>query len=62
MTKLGKVAYEAYCQQTGWKSLATGQDLPKWVDLRAEIKEAWDISAHAVFVEVVGWYENDKKD
>lgn len=42
---LGKEAYEAYCRHTGWKSLATGADLPQWADLRDEIRQAWMVTA-----------------
>ena len=41
-----RVAYEGYCRQTGWKSLATGQDLPEFDGLPQEIKEAWSASAN----------------
>lgn len=40
MKSLGQIAYEAYCE--GWKSLASGQPLPKWVDVKPEIKAAWE--------------------
>lgn len=42
-------AYEAYCQHTNWKSIATGQDLPNWVNLPQNIKDAWFASASALF-------------
>lgn len=41
MKEIACCLYEAYCEHTGWKSLATGQDLPQWSDLRPDIKEAW---------------------
>ena len=43
-----QLAYEAYCKFTEWKSLATGQDLPKWENLPQGIKDAWCASAHAI--------------
>lgn len=46
--ELAKVAYEAYCNHTGWKSLATGQDLPQWEVLKPSIKAAWLVSARAI--------------
>lgn len=52
MKSLGQTAYEAYCEKTGWKSLATGVDLPQWGELKIEIKEAWEASASAVSQEV----------
>jgi NTP pyrophosphatase (non-canonical NTP hydrolase) len=42
---LGREAYESYCGQTGWKSLATGAELPQWYDLRDDIRQAWMVSA-----------------
>lgn len=42
---LGKEAYETYCHYTGWKSLATGADLPQWSDLKGEIRQAWMVTA-----------------
>lgn len=37
----GKVGYDAYCRQTGGKSLVTGDALPPFEALRQEIKDAW---------------------
>lgn len=45
---LGQIGYEAYCEHTGWKSLATGADLPRWADIRESIREAWEIAATAI--------------
>lgn len=42
MEALAKVAYEAYCAHTGWKSLVSGATLPQWVDVKPEIKAAWE--------------------
>jgi hypothetical protein len=42
---LGKEAYEAYCQHTGWKALATGADLPPWAGLNESIRQAWLVTA-----------------
>lgn len=43
-----EVAYKSYCEFTDWKSLATGQDLPKWENLPRNIQNAWCASAHAI--------------
>lgn len=48
MVNLGKIAYEAYSAKSKGKSLATGDDLPKWEDLPWEIRDAWNASAAAV--------------
>lgn len=42
--RLDREAYEAYADHTGWKSLATGQPLPPWDELPAEIRRAWQVS------------------
>lgn len=39
---VGQVAYEAYCASSGGLSLVSGARLPPWLDLRAEIKDAWE--------------------
>src|SRR5262245_58240094 len=44
----GSMAYEAYRCHTGGKSLATGQDIPAWNDLRPDIQEAWCVAAGAI--------------
>lgn len=44
----GQIAYEAYCNHTDWKSLATGQSLPQWEGLKPEIREAWEVSSGAL--------------
>lgn len=49
---LGKIAYEAYCAKTNWKSLVSGADLPQWGALKPEIKDAWEAAAIAVATEI----------
>lgn len=44
---LGEHAYNAYCEHTNWKSLISGADLPKWKDLKPQIKEAWEKAGEA---------------
>lgn len=44
----GRVAYEAYCRQTGGKSLVSGASLPDYDGLRPDIIEAWEKAAAAV--------------
>ncbi len=43
-----KVAYQAYCKQTGGKSLITGDVLPTFEALRAQLKDAWAAVAIAL--------------
>jgi hypothetical protein len=45
---LGQVGYEAYSTRTGGKSLASGEMLPPWSGLPAEIREAWEIAGEAI--------------
>lgn len=37
----GKLAYDAYCKQTGGVSLVSGDKLPEFAALKREIQEAW---------------------
>lgn len=45
---LGQIAYEGYCESSGNRSLISGAELPKWDDLKPEIREAWNAAARAV--------------
>jgi hypothetical protein len=45
---LGQVAYEAYCEQTHWKSAISGADLPSFNVQKIEIQVAWEAAARAV--------------
>ena len=40
----GQIAYEAYCDKREWKSF-DGKTLPKWDEVKIEIKEAWEYAA-----------------
>jgi hypothetical protein len=44
----GSLAYMAYRDAAGGRSLVTGADLPLWEDLSEQIQEAWLSSAFAV--------------
>lgn len=44
----GEIAYNAYCNQSGWKSLASGADLPPFAATKPEIQAAWEVAAQAV--------------
>lgn len=46
--RLGRIAYEAYATNTGGVSLATGDSLPPWDQLRDEYKTAWIAAAREV--------------
>ena len=45
---LGRTAYEAYCETTGWKSAVTGADLPRFYDTPQEVQKGWCSAAQAV--------------
>lgn len=49
---LGQVAYEAYCEKTGWRSRFSGDALPEWKDQDPEIRECWEAAANAVAEDV----------
>lgn len=42
--RLAQRAYEAYANNTQWKSVATGAPLPQWEQLPEAIQEAWKAS------------------
>jgi hypothetical protein len=44
----GRIAYEAYAEFTGGRSLVTGADLPTWPDLPEAIRLAWTAAAAKV--------------
>ena len=48
MIEPAQIAYEAYCKNTGWKSLVSGAKLPSWNELRPEIQAAWRAAAQAI--------------
>ncbi len=52
MKTRAQIAYEAYFEAAGGKSLATGQPLPQWDALSPEIRAAWEAAAVAVMKSV----------
>jgi hypothetical protein len=49
------LAFMAYRENAGRKSLVTGADLPRWEDLPPEIQQAWLASAAAVLSGEITW-------
>jgi len=47
MQSLGEIAYIAYCNSVGWKSVK-GDPLPSWNEQRESLKAAWHAAAGAV--------------
>jgi len=45
---LGRIAYEAYCETTNWKSAVTGADLPGFYSTSEAVRTGWIASAKAV--------------
>lgn len=45
---LGRIAYEAYCNTTNWKSAVTGADLPPFYETPATVQIGWIAAAQAV--------------
>jgi hypothetical protein len=52
-TNYAAIAYCAYRAHTGGKSLATGQNIPEWHELREDIQSAWNAAAAAVEAHVL---------
>ncbi len=44
---LGEVAYNAYCESVGYKSVR-GDTLPVWQDQTEYLREAWEHAGEAV--------------
>ncbi|HEY8095006.1 MAG TPA: hypothetical protein VIE65_02795 [Methylobacter sp.] len=51
---LGQVGYEAYGDDAQWKAY-DGNPMPKWTDLRFDIKRKWEVAAQAI----VDFYEKE---
>jgi hypothetical protein len=47
----GRIAYEAYFEQSKGVSLISGFPLPQWNDQSEKIKQAWKAAALAVLAE-----------
>lgn len=54
---LGKIAYEAYGNSVGWKTV-NGTTMPSWDSQFDRLKTAWEDAAQAVHEEVL----KDKED
>jgi hypothetical protein len=50
--KLARIAYEAYCETTDWKSAITGADLPPFDETSKAVQHGWIAAAVAVAYEV----------
>jgi len=51
---MAQIAYEGYRAHTGGISVATGQTIPEWKDLKNPIKDAWKASTIAVVKSMLG--------
>ena len=49
----GKLAYNAYCEAVGWKSVR-GDNLPKWEEQSEKLQAAWNKAALAVAMATIG--------
>lgn len=47
LRSLGQVAYEAYCEHQGWRSIRN-EVLPAWANQDPELRAAWEHAAAAV--------------
>jgi hypothetical protein len=48
VVKFGEIAYNAYCETTGWKSAITGEDLPPFNETPEAVQTGWIAAAIAV--------------
>ena len=49
--RLGEIAYNAYCEVRGWKSVR-GEPLPHWNQQSEALRDAWMAAAQAVASEI----------
>lgn len=49
---LGMIAYGAYAEKSGGRSLVTGDPLPGWLQMPMVIQDAWTAAAAAVAASV----------
>ena len=49
---LGRLAYEAYCGTTGWKSAVTGASLPAFYKTPEAVQAGWIAASRAVRMEL----------
>lgn len=47
MIELGKIAYDAYGESRGWKTVGNGT-MPQWDEQTEELRVAWRAAANAV--------------
>ena len=47
-TTMGEIAYNAYREHTGGKSLVSGEGMPFWQSLPDDIRAAWEAAGKAV--------------
>ena len=52
---LGQIAFEAYGDNREWKDWR-GQPMPQWNEVKEGIREAWEVAAEAVKVNVEQLY------
>lgn len=50
---LGEIAYNAYCEARGWKSVR-GEPLPHWAQQDPDLRVAWSKAADAVAAAIHG--------
>lgn len=50
--QLGQIAYTAYRDDAGGKSLITGDEIPTFINLRVDMQNAWIAAARAVAKEL----------
>lgn len=51
--ELAKIAYEAYCESTDWKSAITGDPLPQFNNCRPSVQKAWLAVVERMIEEII---------
>ena len=55
----GQLAYEAYVDYSGGKSLVSGEPLPEWRQVALNIRQAWEHVALILRAEVLAEIDGD---
>lgn len=53
---LGQIAYEAYGNRVGWRSLYSAKDIPQWNRVNLTIQDAWEATAKEIAEELYKRY------
>ena len=56
---IARVGYESYCNYTDWKSVITGDNLPEWNALPANVVNAWFAASDGMINELAKYKDKE---